>query len=80
MGQKRITLYNDKQVDVLMTYGQGVWKVLKPGEKMEFSCTSGKVYKGKRRPNSEQLDSTSEVLLELNGKNCGAIINASTLP
>lgn len=75
----RVTLYNDTQGEVLMCYGQGVSTVLKPGEKKEFSCDNGKIYKGKHRENSEQLDSTGDVLLNLDGTNCGATINASTL-
>lgn len=74
-----VVLYNDTQGEVLMCYGSGVSKVLKPGEKLEFTCDNGKIYKGKHRPNSEQLDSTREVLLDLDGKNCGVTINASTL-
>lgn len=75
----RVTLVNDTQGEVLMCYGQGVSTVLKPGEKKEFSCDNGKIYKGKHRENSEQLDSTGDVLLNLDGTNCGATINASTL-
>ena len=75
----RVTLYNDTQGEVLMCYGQGVSTVLKPGEKKEFSCDNGKIFKGKHRENSEQLDSTGDVLLNLDGTNCGVTINASTL-
>lgn len=75
----KVTLVNDTQSDVLMCYGQGVSTVLKPGEKKEFSCDNGKIFKGKLRANSDQLDSTGEVLLDLNGTNCGREIKASTL-
>ncbi len=75
----KVTLVNDTQSDVLMCYGQGVSTVLKPGEKKEFSCDNGKIFKGKHRENSEQLDSTGEVLLNLDGNNCGREIKASTL-
>lgn len=75
----RVTLINDTQHEVLMCYGSGVSKVLKPGEKLDFSCDNGKIYRGKHRPNSEQLDSTGEVLLDLDGNNCGREIKASTL-
>lgn len=75
----KVTLVNDTQSDVLMCYGQGVSTVLKPGEKKEFSCDNGKIFKGKLRANSDQLDSTGEVLLDLNGTGCGREIKASTL-
>lgn len=75
----KVTLVNDTQSDVLMCYGQGVSTVLKPGEKKEFSCDNGKIFKGKLRANSDQLESTGEVLLDLNGTNCGREIKASTL-
>jgi hypothetical protein len=75
----KVTLVNDTQSDVLMCYGQGVSTVLKPGEKKEFSCDNGKIFKGTHRANSDQLDSTGEVLLNLDGTNCGREIKASTL-
>lgn len=75
----KVTLVNDTQSDVLMCYGQGVSTVLKPGEKKEFSCDNGKIFKGKLRANSDQLDSTGEVLLDLNGTGCGREVKASTL-
>ncbi|HTF04259.1 MAG TPA: hypothetical protein VK826_09535 [Bacteroidia bacterium] len=75
----KVTLVNDTQTDVLMCYGQGVSTVLKPGEKKEFSCDNGKIFKGKLRANSDQLDSTGEVLLDLDGTGCGREIKASTL-
>lgn len=75
----KVTLVNDTQSDVLMCYGQGVSTVLKPGEKKEFSCDNGKIFKGKHRENSDQLDSTGEVLLDLDGNHCGREIKASTL-
>lgn len=75
----KVTLVNDTQSDVLMCYGQGVSTILKPGETKTFSCDNGKIFKGKRRENSEQLDSTGEVLLNLDGNNCGVEIKASTL-
>ena len=75
----KVTLVNDTQSDVLMCYGQGVSTTLKPGEKKEFSCDNGKIFKGKVRANSDQLDSTGEVLLDLDGTNCGREIKASTL-
>jgi hypothetical protein len=75
----KVTLVNDTQSDVLMCYGQGVSTTLKPGEKKEFSCDNGKIFKGKVRANSDQLDSTGEILLDLNGTNCGREVKASTL-
>lgn len=75
----KVTLVNDTQSDVLLCYGQGVSTVLKPGEKKEFSCDNGKIFKGTHRANSDQLDSTGEVLLNLDGNNCGREIKASTL-
>lgn len=75
----KVTLVNDTQSEVLMCYGQGVSTVLKPGEKKEFSCDNGKIFKGKHRANSDQLDSTGEVLINLDGNNCGREIKASTL-
>lgn len=75
----KVTLINDTGADVLMCYGQGVSTTLKPGEKKEFSCDNGKIFRGAIRPNSTQLDNTGKVLLDLNGNNCGITINASTL-
>lgn len=79
MQKPKVTVYNDTQGEVLMCYGQGAYTVLKPGQKKTFSCDDGKIYKGKHRENSQQLDSTGEVLLNLDGNNCGTTINASTL-
>jgi hypothetical protein len=75
----RVTLVNDTGADLLMCYGQGVSTTLKPGEKKDFSCDNGKIFKGAVRPNSTQLDNTGKVLIDLNGTNCGITINASTL-
>lgn len=75
----RVTLVNDTGGDFLICFGQGVSVTMKPGEKREFSCDNGKINRGKIRPNSTQLDDTGVAVLNLDGTNCGAIINASTL-
>lgn len=79
MRQPRITLTNDTGTDFCLYHGQGVSTVLKPGEKKDFGCKDGKVYLGEKVPNSTNLKQTNKLLLDLNGTNCGAIINASTL-
>ncbi len=80
-GQANITLVNDLTFDLLLCHGSGVSTRLKPGEKKQFQCqTAGKVKKGKpRQNNSTQFDATDVVLLELDGTNCGAVVNASTV-
>ncbi len=79
--QANITLVNDLPYDLLLCYGSGVSTRLKSGEKKEFECeTAGKVRKGKTRPNNNtQFDATDVVLLNLDGKNCGAVVNASSV-
>lgn len=79
MRQPRIMLTNDTGADFCLCHGQGVSTVLKPGEKKEFGCRDGKVYLGEKVPNSTNLKQTNKLLLDLNGTNCGAKINASTL-
>ncbi|MDQ3110403.1 MAG: hypothetical protein M3R17_10965 [Bacteroidota bacterium] len=80
MSQAKVTLVNNTATDLLLCYGQGAYSTLKPGEKMEFSCTSGKVYRGTPRANNTtQFDQTTNVLLDLNGTGCGNIVNASTV-
>lgn len=79
MRKAKVTLLNDTGADLLICYGQGVTATLKPGEKKEFSCDNGKINRGKLRPNSTQHDDTGVMLLNLDGNNCGATINASTL-
>lgn len=79
MRQPRITLTNDTGTDFCICHGQGVSTVLKPGEKKDFGCKDGKVYLGEKVPNSTNLKQTNKLLLDLNGTNCGAKINASTL-
>ncbi|MCA0430272.1 MAG: hypothetical protein LCH32_07190 [Bacteroidetes bacterium] len=78
--QSPVYIYNDTNVEFLMCHGQGVSTFLKPGEKKEFSCSGGgKVYKGTKRPNNNtQLDKTDQLLLDLNGQNCGKTYNASS--
>lgn len=76
-----VYIYNDTNTEFLMCHGQGVSTLLKPGEKKEFSCAGGgRVYRGKRRPgnNTTQWDSTGQLLLDLNGSNCGLTYNASS--
>mgnify|MGYP000917416446 CR=1 FL=1 len=76
-----VYIYNDTNTEFLMCHGQGVSTLLKPGEKKEFTCAGGgRVYKGKRRAgnNTTQWDSTGQLLLDLNGTNCGVTYNAST--
>lgn len=79
MRKAKVTVVNDTAGDFLMCYGSGVSLTLKPGEKKEFTCDNGKINKGKIRPNSSQLDDTGITILDLDGNNCGATINASTL-
>lgn len=76
-----VYIYNDTNTEFLMCHGQGVSTLLKPGEKKEFSCAGGgKVYRGKRRAgnNTTQWDSTGQLLLDLNGNNCGVTYKASS--
>lgn len=75
-----VYIFNDTNTEFLMCHGQGVSTFLKPGEKKEFSCAGGgRVYRGTRRPNnSVQLDRTDQLLLDLNGNNCGVTYNASS--
>lgn len=75
-----VYIYNDTDTEFLMCHGQGVSTFLKPGEKKEFSCAGGgKVYRGKRRANNNvQLDKTDQLLLDLNGNNCGVTYKASS--
>jgi hypothetical protein len=79
MQQPKVIFINDTGSEVGFCYAQGVSVVLKPGEKYTFSCMSGKVYRGEKKPNSVQLKRTDKVLFELVGKDCGAQINASTV-
>lgn len=79
MRQPRIILTNDTGTDFCLCHGQGVSTVLKPGEQKDFGCKDGKVYLGEKVPNSTNLKQTNKLLLDLNGSNCGAKINASTL-
>lgn len=47
---------------------------------MEFNCETATVKKGKLRPNnSTQWADTGVVVLTLDGKNCGRVVNASTV-
>ncbi len=80
-GQAKVTLVNDLGIDVLLCHGQGVSTRLKPGEKKEFECEEGTtVKKGKpRQNNTSQFDATDVVILNLDGKNCGRVVNASTV-
>ncbi len=79
MRKAKVTLVNDTGGDFLICYGSGVTQTLKPGEKKEFTCDNGRINKGKIRANSTQLDDTGITILNLDGNNCGATINASTL-
>jgi len=79
MNQAKVTLLNDTGSPIYLCYGQGASSTIKPGEKMEFSCTSGKVYKGTPRANSTQHDKTDKVVLSLDGKGCGNTVNASSV-
>lgn len=80
MRQAEVTLYNDTQGDLLICYGSGAYDRIKPGDKKTFSCTGGKVFRGTPRPNnSSQYDATKNLLLDLDGKNCGRVVNASTV-
>lgn len=72
-----VVIENDTQSDFGFCYAQGVSQTLKPGEKYTFTCNSGKVYKGKPRPNSSQLDRTDQLLFDLDGKKCGVVYKAS---
>lgn len=75
-----VTLVNDTNSDLLLCYGSGAYKALKPGEKTTFSCNNGKVYRGTLRPNNNsQYDRTDNILLDLNGNNCGNSVNASSV-
>lgn len=80
-GQANVTLVNDLGFDLLLRHGNGISTRLKPGEKKEFECeTPGRVRKGKlRQNNNTNFDDTDVILLELDGKNCGAVVNASTV-
>lgn len=80
-GQANVTLVNDLGIDVLLCHGQGVSTRLKPGEKREFACEEGTtVKKGKPRQNNNlQFDATDVVILNLDGKNCGRVVKASTV-
>lgn len=79
-GQANVTLVNDLGFDLLLCHGSGVSTRLKPGEKKEFTCEEATVKKGKLRPNNTmQFDSTDVVILNLDGKNCGRVVNASTV-
>lgn len=80
-GQANVTLVNDLGIDVLLCHGQGVSTRLKPGEKKEFQCEEGaSVKKGKPRQNNNlQFDATDVVILKLDGKDCGRVVNASTV-
>jgi len=78
--QAEVTLVNDTQGSVYLCYGQGAYYDLKPGQKKTFACSGGTVYRGTLRPNnSSQYDKTNNVLLELNGKDCGRTVNASSV-
>ncbi|MEO5644611.1 MAG: hypothetical protein ABIQ40_15775 [Bacteroidia bacterium] len=80
MAQAKVTLVNNTATDLLLCYGQGAYTRLKPGEKQEFPCTSGKVYRGTPRVNNTmQFDQTTNVLLDLNGTGCGNSVNASSV-
>jgi ribosomal protein L44E len=78
MGQAKVIFVNDTQDEVYLCHGQGVSTTMKPGEKKEFTCTGGKVYRGTPRPNSSQHDSTKKLVLDLNGQGCGNTIKASS--
>lgn len=80
MRQPDVVLVNDTGSDLLLCYGSGAYWRLKPGEKKSFTCVGGKVYRGTPRPNNQtQFDATKNVLLDLDGKNCGRVVNASTV-
>ena len=79
-GQAKVTLVNDLAIDLLLCHGSGVSTRLKPGEKKEFDCETTTVKKGKLRPNNNsQFDATNVVILNLDGKDCGRVVNASTV-
>lgn len=78
MKQPEVTLWNDTALPLYVCYGSGAYAEIKPGSKMTFSCTGGKVYRGTLRPNNaSQYDKTDNLLLDLDGKNCGSTVNAS---
>ena len=77
MQKAKVTFVNDSKSEVRLCYGSGAWSVLKPGEQKVFSCDDGKVYKGKARENSEQPESTGQVLFNLDGNNCGTELKAT---
>ena len=78
--EAEVTLVNDTQGSVYLCYGQGAYYDLKPGQKKTFACSGTKVYRGTLRPNnSSQYDKTDNVLLDLNGSNCGRTVNASSV-
>jgi hypothetical protein len=80
MRQPDVILVNDTGADLLLCHGSGAYTRLKPGEKKAFTCTGGKVYRGTPRPNNNvQFDATDNLLLDLNGKNCGTTVNASSV-
>lgn len=77
--EPEVTLVNDTPSVLLINYGSGISDELEPGEKKTFSCSGGNVHRGTRRANNtNQWDDSDNVLLKGNGKNCGAVINAST--
>ncbi len=80
-GQAKVTLINDMAIDVLLCHGSGVSTRLKPGEKKMFECQeAASVKKGKpRQNNNSQFDATDVIILNLDGKNCGRVVNASTV-
>lgn len=78
--EPEVTIVNDTQGSVYLCYGSGAYTDLKPGQKKTFACSGGTVYRGTLRPNnSSQYDKTNNVLLELNGKDCGRTVNASSV-
>ncbi|HRE75218.1 MAG TPA: hypothetical protein PK798_10800 [Flavobacteriales bacterium] len=80
MRQPDVILVNDTPAPLYLCHGSGAYTELKPGEKKSFSCLGGKVYRGTLRANnSSQYDATSNLLLDLDGKSCGRVVNASTV-
>ncbi len=79
MRQPRVMLTNDTGADFCLCHGQGVSTILKPGEKRDFGCNDGRVYLGEKIPNQSNLKQTNKLLLDLQGTNCGAKLNASAL-
>lgn len=80
MRQPDVVLINDTRGSLYLCHGSGAYTELKPGEKKSFSCLGGKVYRGTPRPNNNsQYDATDNLLLDLNGSNCGRIVNASSV-